>query len=147
MRKKIVFCMSVIGLIFVTFSFSLRAQNRQIKVSGIRSEKGKIIVSIFKNAESYESEKPFKRLVFDKKDLTNGSMMVSVPLESGVYGMAMVDDENNNGEIDKNFVGIPQEGFGFSNFFLTKMKKPAFDEFKVNLSSTNTRVEMKVKYL
>jgi uncharacterized protein (DUF2141 family) len=73
-------------------------------------------------------------------------MTVELTLEAGTYGITLLDDENANGKIDKNFIGIPKEGFGFSNFFMTKMKKPAFDEFKVDLK-TQPRVEIKVKYM
>jgi uncharacterized protein (DUF2141 family) len=58
----------------------------------------------------------------------------------------MVDDENGNGKIDKNLVRIPKEGFGFSNFFMEKMKKPTFDDFKVDLK-TQSKIEIRVKYM
>ncbi len=36
-------------------------------------------------------------------------------LAPGEYGISVVHDENENGDLDKNFVGIPKEGFAFGN--------------------------------
>jgi uncharacterized protein (DUF2141 family) len=85
--------------------------------------------------------------VFDKKDLANGTLTVNCVLEPGTYGLTLIDDENENGKIDKNLIGMPKEGFGFSNFFMEKMKKPVFDDFKVELKFPNNKVGIKVKYM
>ena len=59
----------------------------------------------------------------------------------------LLDDENENGKIDKSLIRMPKEGFGFSNFFMEKMKKPTFDDFKVDLKSHDNKVDIKVKYM
>ncbi|MEP6929805.1 MAG: DUF2141 domain-containing protein [Flavobacterium sp.] len=123
------------------------AQDSSVTVSDIRSAKGQIILNVFKNSESYEKESAFKKFVFDKKNLINGKMTVSCALEPGVYGITLIDDENTNNELNKNILGIPKEGFGFSNFFMEKMKKPAFDDFKVDLRNNKNKISIKVKYM
>jgi uncharacterized protein (DUF2141 family) len=95
---------------------------------------------------SYNDEKPYKQFTFDKKAMANGTLTVRCNLEEGVYGITLLDDENGNGKIDKNFIRVPKEGFGFSNFFMEKLKKPAFDDFKVDLK-THHKVGIKVKYM
>ncbi|UOE49808.1 DUF2141 domain-containing protein [Mucilaginibacter sp. SMC90] len=124
-----------------------RAQEVHIKVTAIRSAKGKLLFSVFKDSQSYTSEKPYKKFVVDKKGLANGTLKTSYQLEPGTYGIIVVDDENENGKIDKNFIGMPKEGFGFSDFFLGKLKKPAFDEFKFELSPAHDQIMIKVKYM
>ncbi|KUJ62743.1 hypothetical protein AR687_04920 [Flavobacteriaceae bacterium CRH] len=122
-------------------------QNTAIKVSGIRSEKGQIILNVFKNSQDYEQEKVSKKLIFDKKAISNDLMIINCDLEPGTYGITLIDDENKNGELNKNLIGIPKEGFGFSNFFMEKMKKPAFDDFKVPVKNTGNKITIKVKYM
>lgn len=122
-------------------------QNTNVKISGIRSEKGQIILNVFKNSEDYEQEKVFKKLVFEKKAVDNGSIMINCDIEPGVYGITLIDDENKNGELNKNLIGIPKEGFGFSNFFMEKMKKPVFDDFKITIKNPNSKITIKVKYM
>lgn len=148
MKKTTAFGITLfICLLFILFASYTKAQETQIKVTDIRSGKGKIILNVFKNNDSYDKNQPYKKLTFDKKALVNGTLNVHFGLESGVYGITLIDDENEDGKINKNFVGIPKEGFGFSNFFMTKMKKPSFDDFKVDLRSLEHQIEIKVKYM
>ena len=135
------------GLLFTLFASYAQAQETQIKVTDIRSAKGEIILNVFKDNASYDKQQPYKQLVFDKKALANGTLAIHCALEPGTYGITLIDDENGDGKLNKNFVGMPKEGFGFSNFFMTKMKKPSFDDFKVDLKTAATPVGIKVKYM
>lgn len=73
--------------------------------------------------------------------------MVNYKLDPGTYGITLLDDENKNGEMEKNVIGIPKEGFGFSNFFMEKKKKPSFSDFKTNIKGEGDKVQIKVKYM
>ncbi len=148
MKKTTACCINLfIGLLFILFASYTKAQETQIKVTDIRSGKGNIILNVFKDNDSYDKNQSYKKFTFDKKALLNGTLNVHINIEPGVYGITMIDDENEDGKINKNFVGIPKEGFGFSNFLMTKMKKPSFDDFKVDLKSIKHQVTIKVKYM
>lgn len=136
----------LIGLLFIFLASYIQALETAVKVTGIRSPKGKIILNVFKDNASYDDEKPCKTFTFDKTGMADGAMVLKCELEPGVYGFTMVDDENGNGKIDKNLVRIPKEGFGFSNFFMEKMEKPTFDDFKVDLK-TQSKIDIRVKYM
>lgn len=147
MKKTSVWSFNIfIGLLMIFFASYIQAQEMPVKISGVRSEKGNIIINVFKDQLSYDKELPYKKVTFDKKALNNGTMTVKLNLEPGTYGITLLDDENGNGKIDKNFIRIPKEGFGFSNFFMEKMKKPTFDDFKVNLQ-TQPKIDIRVKYM
>lgn len=147
MNRTTVFGINLgIGLLFIFFASYIQAQSIPVAITGVRSQKGIIMINVFKDQVSYEKEQPFKKFTFDKHSLDKGVMTVKLSLDPGVYGITMVDDENENGKIDKNLIGMPKEGFGFSNFFLEKMKKPSFQDFKVDLN-TNASVKIRVKYM
>ncbi|WP_184541960.1 DUF2141 domain-containing protein [Mucilaginibacter sp. FT3.2] len=147
MKKTALFGINLLaGMLMIFLASYTQIKETQVKITDIRSPKGKIIVNVFKDNAGYEDEKPFKKFTFDKKDLVNGTLVVSCQLEDGIYGITMIDDENENGKIDKDLIRMPKEGFGFSNFFMTKMKKPSFDDFKVDLK-THIPVIIKVKYM
>jgi uncharacterized protein (DUF2141 family) len=44
----------------------------------------------------------------------------------GTYALAVVHDENMNGKLDTNFLGIPKEGYGFSNNVKGLLGAPSF---------------------
>jgi len=136
----------VAGALMIFLSSYMQNKETEVKITGIRSARGQLVLAVFKDQVSYEAEKPCKTFLFNKKNLSNGSLTVKCGLEAGVYGITLVDDENGNGKIDKNLIGIPKEGFGFSNFFMEKLKKPTFDDFKVDLKTYPT-IDIKVKYM
>ncbi len=136
----------VTGFLMIFFASNIQAQELFVKVTEIRSSKGNIILNVFKDQGAYDKELPYKKFSFDKSKIDKGTMIVKFNLEPGIYGITLLDDENSNGKIDKNFIHMPKEGFGFSNFFMTKMKKPSFEDFKVDLKA-KPAVLIRVKYL
>lgn len=148
MKKRTVLLTNlVLGLCYVLISSGVHAQNTQVTVSDIRSEKGKIVLNVFKDDQGYQSDHPYKQIKFEKKGLEKGSLVLMCTLEPGTYGITVLDDENENGQMDKNFVRMPKEGFGFSNFYLEKLKRPSFDEFKVDIKDLGNKVSIRVKYM
>lgn len=79
--------------------------------------------------------------------MVNGTLSVDFDIEPGTYAITLLDDENANGKIDKNFIGIPKEGFGFANFYMSALSKPSFDDFKVILKAGHNYIGIKVKYM
>jgi len=140
--KRTVFL--IVFLVAITVGY---AQEVLLTVTQIRSANGKITIQIFKDNESFVNEKPFKEIRFDKKGLVNGTIELSLSIEPGTYGFAMLDDENDNGKADRNWIKMPTEGFGFSNYYLTKLSRPHLDEFKVVIKQGKNRVGIKTKYM
>lgn len=138
--------MMMAGLAITKIGAISRDQETAVHISGIRSSKGNILINIFRSTEEYEQQQPFKTLTFDKTNLQNGELNLRVKVAKGVYGFTMIDDENGNGKLDKNMIGMPKEGFGFSNFYMEKLKKPAFDQFKIDLSQAQG-FTIRVKYM
>lgn len=117
-----------------------------VEISGIRSEKGVIQLSVFCNQESFSNETPRAILKFTKEGLTNGSINLTLSnLPYGKYGIALIDDTNENGKIDyRGFV--PCEGFGFSNYHNRIKNKPKFDSFSFEFTEEK-KVKIEVLYL
>jgi len=138
------------GLVLVTglfcSNFTVDTRPSKVSVTGIKSKKGQILLAVFRDEKSFREEKPIAKHRFPKTALSHGALNLSVDLPQGVYGLALVDDENGNGKLDKNLIGIPKEGVAFSNFYLSGMSKPKFSDFKVEHKSTNSHVECKVRY-
>lgn len=126
----------------------LHAQNINLVFSGFKSPKGQVILKIFKDDQSFQDDKPATVLKFKKENVVNGAMLLKINLEDGVYGLAFIDDEDNSGNMNYSFIGMPKEGFGFSNYYLTGLSKPKFDAFKIKANKAQVQnVLMRVKYL
>ena len=126
----------------------IQAQNIEVLFTGIRETKGQIIVKVFADDKGFQADKEIKTFKFRKADIINGEMIAKLNLDPGVYGFALLDDENWNSEMDYGFFGLPDEGFGFSNFYLSGLKRPKFEMFKFTLTKNQKlKINMKIRYM
>ena len=133
---------------FLTFVITLNAQNVEVTITGIRSEKGQIAIGVFKDDETFQKEDAFLDKQFAKNKISDGKMTVEFSLEPGIYGLSLLDDENSNGKMEYNFLHIPKEGFGFSDYYHTGITKPKFDAFKFTLDKEQTkRITIRIRYM
>ncbi|MCA1918021.1 MAG: DUF2141 domain-containing protein [Flavobacterium piscis] len=136
-----------VSLICILYSSFLLSQNVVIEISGIRTNKGKIRVAVFKSHNDFIKEKPYYECFFEKNYIKKNKNTIKIDLKPGTYGIAVLDDENDNGKMDFTLVGIPQEGFGFSNYYSTGLRRPHFDDFKFVVGHGEIRVEVKLRYV
>ncbi|MCU0456645.1 MAG: DUF2141 domain-containing protein [Bacteroidales bacterium] len=140
---------SVIIILLTTLPlFSLKAQDIELTITGLESTKGQIVIGIFKDDPSFQKEEAFRSLTFPKKDILNGEMKVAFKMEPGLWGISLLDDENSSGLMEYNFLGIPKEGFGFSDYFTSGFSKPKFQSFSFTLEKDQKKkVTVKVRYI
>lgn len=121
--------------------------NVTMNITHLRSDKGYVIVQVFNTQQGFKDSKPIAKFKYAKKDAVKGSLTVKCSLKPGTYGLALLDDENANGKMDNNMVGMPKEGFGFSDYYHTGMSRPVLDDFKFEVKDAPVRTTMKVRYL
>jgi uncharacterized protein (DUF2141 family) len=120
----------------------------ELTIKKVRNNKGKITIGFFKDNASFEKEIPFKGIEGTKESLKNGVLTLKTQLEPGTYGAALMDDENSSGKMDYNMIGIPKEGFGFSNYYHTGFFKPKINAFLFEVvAGKSAKVEIIVRYL
>ena len=107
-------------LMIVLNSFETFAQSSlEIHVDNIKSKKGSIRFGLFSSEADYLKTPVEKRVIKSTgKDVT----VVFENLQPGDYALSVIHDENDNGELDSNALGIPKEGFGFGNNALGSFK-------------------------
>ncbi len=124
------------------------SQTVEVIITGIRSEKGQIVIGVFKDDASFQKEESFMEKRFVKSGISNREMRVQFSLEPGIYGLSLLDDENSNGKMEFNFLGIPKEGFGFSDYYHKGIKKPKFDSYKFSINKDQTkRITIRIRYM
>jgi uncharacterized protein (DUF2141 family) len=111
-----------------------------IRVTGIRNTKGKIRLALFRDSTFVEG----REIEIDSATLS--AKVVFEKLPKGVYSVNLFHDENMNGKMDSNFMGMPVEGYGFSNNPGKRMGKPGFDETNFQLNQPEWAIEIKMIY-
>src|SRR5215469_16871328 len=90
------------------------AAHLTITVKGVQSSTGIVFVAIYDSDSSFMKQPQAKATTRSKA--TKGQMTFVIPdLPRGNYAVASYHDENNNGKMDANSLGVPTEGYGFSN--------------------------------
>jgi uncharacterized protein (DUF2141 family) len=106
-----------------------------VRVVNARNANGDIRVALFRDAQGFPGDASLafrtQRAQIDPHTLSATVVFTEIP--QGVYAVSVFHDENGNGKLDKNFVGIPKEEYGASNNPAKKMGPPAFDEAKFSL--------------
>lgn len=65
-------------------------------------------------------------------------------LAPGAYAVLITHDENGNGQLDTNALGMPLEGYGFSNNPRV-MRKPTWDEARFDLAAAAARIDVSLR--
>jgi uncharacterized protein (DUF2141 family) len=67
-------------------------------------------------------------------------------IRPGVYALALLHDENENGRLDRNLVGIPEEGIGASNDAADRLGPPRFEDAKFEIVEGTNELPVRVRY-
>jgi uncharacterized protein (DUF2141 family) len=119
-----------------------------VQVVGAKNAKGKIGVALFQGPTGFP-ENASAALRQEQAGIDSRTMSAEVifrDVPQGVYAVSVFHDENANGKLDKNFLGIPMEGYGASNNPGKKMRAPTFDEAKFSMNSPDQKIEIKLIY-
>ncbi|MFT6248735.1 MAG: hypothetical protein ACJAZQ_001944 [Cognaticolwellia sp.] len=84
-----------------------------VNVSKIEQGKGHLLVSLYSDKKAYTgNDAKFSAMV---KATDEQEKVIFKNIPEGEYAIKMYQDENDNNELDFNLIGIPKEGYGFSN--------------------------------
>ena len=125
MKNLTISTLLMIGLLSTT---NLIAQDKlEVTIKNIKESKGLIRVSLFNN------ENDFLKQALESKTVkaSNEVKVVFDNLKPGEYAVSVIHDVNENKELDKGFMGIPQEPYGFSNDARGKFGPPSYEESKL----------------
>ncbi len=118
-----------------------------VVVRSLRSAKGLVTVELY-NDDPEGFIKKAGRLERRRVEAADGETKVcfNIP-KPGTYAVAIYHDENGNKKFDKNFLGIPTEGFGFSNNPKIYFGPPDHDEAAFEVGAEPVTVHIDVTYL
>ena len=108
------------SLYFILLAFQLSAATLDVEIQGI-TEGGVLHLAIYSSKEVFEADrgdKPGSQSGIEAgvvKKIGKGTYKGSFVIPPGTYAIGVYIDENDNEQLDTNFVGMPKEQYGFSN--------------------------------
>ena len=108
-----------------------------VKVENIKEVKGSLRIAIYNHEDHFLS----KEVASDGRAIQNESITFSFEgLENGMYAVSIFHDENNNGKLDSNLMGIPSEPYAFSNNAKGLFGPPSFEDCKFEISGSEKQI-------
>lgn len=98
-----------------------------VKVENIKEIKGSMMIAIYDHQDRFLSKEVMSA---DKAIERNDIEFSFKGLGEGSYAISIFQDENGNGKLDTNFMGIPSEPYAFSNNAKGLFGPPSFEDCK-----------------
>tara|TARA_B100000497_G_scaffold59473_1_gene67620 strand:+ start:539 stop:985 length:447 start_codon:yes stop_codon:yes gene_type:complete len=130
-------------ILILLLSIELFSQNNselfemKLNISNIESS-GNLLIAVWSEPDFWNSDKTNnsgQRVGFDysiKEKVQKGKFSTIINLPKGIYFISILLDENFNNILDKNFIGIPSEQYGFSTKKKIRFRKPKFEEGSID---------------
>ncbi len=119
-------------------AFQVTAQNHKLTIhfEGMDSDRGHVLVRIVDADE--------KEVGGHSVRIKNGEATLDVSLASGQYAVSAFHDANDNKKLDTNWMGIPNEKYGFSNNARGTFGPPALKDQLISLTQ-DKRISITLK--
>jgi len=136
------------GLLSLAFLFtaagSAAAGDLSVTVTGVRSSSGQMRVALFNNPVDFPSG---RSVVTRNVPAWQGDMTVILEgVAAGTYALALHHDENTNGKMDTSLLGLPQEGYGFSNDAPVFLGAPPFADAAITVPEEGKAIVARMVY-
>ncbi|MEA5576657.1 DUF2141 domain-containing protein [Anabaena sp. UHCC 0451] len=118
-----------------------------VVVNGIRNQTGQICLRVYDSEKGFPLSNSSEVRSGCTKITGNSVKQVFSGLKPGTYAVAVVDDQNGDKKLNKDFFGIPQEGFGISKNPTVSIQTgtPKFRNASFKMTK-NTTVNITMKY-
>ena len=131
-------------LSFLVLAPISNSEEANLKINILNLEKpGILYLSICKDEigfkETVENESIEESCIASVKEIDLQNTEINNLLPYGEYAVTLFVDFNGNKKLDKNFLGIPKEQYGFSNNVMGKMSPPTFNQAKFAISGPTTQ--------
>jgi uncharacterized protein (DUF2141 family) len=118
-----------------------------VKVLNIRNSTGAVACALFESQDGFPSDflHTANRIIVMRIRDTQARCDFE-DIAPGAYALAVIHDENMNGKLDTNWVGIPTEGYGFSNDVKALLGPPSFSSARFAYDGRDLNMTIDLEY-
>lgn len=147
MRVRRVCQLTILGLILaMPLSGQSLSGDIVVVIIGFRSDDGLVRVTLYDSPSGFPNDLS-KALDSEAAEIEGGQARVVFPRYShGTYAVGLFHDENRNGVMDTNLLGVPREGYGASNDARGRLGPPRFQDAAFEHDRRETVVRVTMEY-
>ncbi len=112
-----------------------------VTIRGAETGEGLMRVAIFDDPDRFTDAPAASEVL--PADGASVTWQIEVP--PGRYAIAAIHDRDRNGELNRNFIGMPREPYGFSNDARGRTGPPSFEDASFQVGDTPLEIELTVR--
>jgi uncharacterized protein (DUF2141 family) len=118
-----------------------------VKILNIRNSAGTVACALFESPVGFPIEYlRYATNIMVIKIRDTQARCDFLDILPGTYALAVSHDENMNGKLDTNWLGIPREGYGFSNDVKALLSAPSFSAASFQYDGQNLELTISLHY-
>lgn len=143
--------LAVLGLILGSLGATPAAANSSgrltVEIAGLRNQRGQVCLKLYNGSRGFPNGS--QNVVQQRCVKLNGNPLAITfgNVKAGSYAVAVIHDANNDNQANRNGLGIPTEGFGFSRNPVIRTGAPKFGEAAILVAGPNTNIQIQMRYL
>jgi len=126
---------------------SAQANTIHVEIAGLRNDTGQVFCALYSSPDGFPKD--------SKKAVAHVTSAISHQhavcefsgIASGTFAVSVFHDENSNGKLDTNFIGIPREGVGASNNAKGHHGPPKFHDAAFPFAGGHLDLQITITYL
>lgn len=149
--RRVLCAVLYVMLVFANFPAIALAQTTYIgihvKILDIRNSTGTVACALFESPTGFPTEflNSATNIMIIKVRATKARCDFE-DIPPGTYALAVIHDENMNGKLDSSMLGIPTEGYGFSNNATALLGAPSFSAASFPYDGQNLELTIRLHY-
>ena len=122
-----------------------QAANLRVVATNVKSDQGKLYVRVYDKKDDWLSDRyRTQKSVAVAGNRTADAVTVELLLPTGEYALSIFQDVNDDGKLERNFIGMPKEPAGLSNNVRPRFAPPKYKDAKFAVT-VGTLVEQKIE--
>ena len=128
LHSACVLALMLIALVGTAGSAQASEPGIHVAILGIRNSVGAVACALFEGPKEFPTEfLRFATNIMMVKVRATKATCDFADIAPGTYALAVIHDENRDGELATNLMGMPKEGYGFSNDAKGTLGAPSFE--------------------
>ncbi len=114
-----------------------------VRITNVRNAKGEVHAEACPKAQFLKDDCPYAGSAPARTGVT---VVVLHGVPAGQYAVQTFHDENGNHKVDRNILGMPKEGVGFSNDAPIRMSPPKWADAVFAFNGAEQTIQLKTRY-
>jgi len=125
----------------------VKTENRlRVHVLGLRNDNGNVRCSLFSSAEDFPNNGDLLARTVTAPIVARTATCEFAGVAPGIYAVVLFHDENGDGKFNRDWFGLPEEGYGFSNDAPARFHPPRFDDASFSFAGGTLEMPVHIRY-